>query len=146
MDIISQSDILIQTATVEELNRFYKSMAEKSRAAPSDQLFSARKGDSTIAVVRLLQYESFILIRSLYVDPDQRCSGIGTRLMSQVLSNIKQTDSQMVIAIPTPVAITLYQKLGFSPLKPEAIPQQLQSAYRRVRRADQGAPVMAIQL
>ena len=147
MDIISQSDILIRPASAAQANDFYKMMGEKSRASPSDFLLAAFRDDQAIAVVRALPYDQFVLIRSLFVTPEFRQCGVASKLMGAVLLDLKQSGlPQQVIAIATQVAIPLYQKLGFTILCADAIPQQLRASYRRVRQGDQVAPVMAIQI
>lgn len=113
-------------------------------------MYAASSNEQPIAAVRVLIYDHFMLIRSLYVHPCYRGQGIGCNLMQTVLNalptSLPESLPSQIIAIPTPMALRLYQQLGFHALPFTDIPAQLNASYRRVRQGDKGAPVMAIEV
>jgi N-acetylglutamate synthase-like GNAT family acetyltransferase len=80
----------------------------------SDFIISAKIGDSTVGMARLMTDGTQLLIMDVVVHPDYQEQGIGKGLMEQIVQHIKSNYSQMIVSLTTDEKNTgFYEKLGF---------------------------------
>lgn len=70
------------------VNKFYKKQKHKGSASADEQVFVAYQGEDIVAAVRLVPYEGFFWLRSLYVEQALRGQGIGLALLEHVHTSI----------------------------------------------------------
>ncbi len=83
---------------------------------PSRILLAVNDGATPVGVVALLVTDQVGEIRRLYVDPQQRASGIGRRLVETLISHATELglDRLVLNTLPTMVhAQALYRSFGF---------------------------------
>jgi N-acetylglutamate synthase-like GNAT family acetyltransferase len=125
----------------QQLNQFYKQNKDKARAKPEDLMYTAINEQVEVcSVLRLLPYEDFLFLRSVLTAQECRGSGIASGLIEYA---IKQ-QSGPIYTLPTPQALSLYQRLGFQEVSKQEIPAQLLASYRRFRQSSNGPTVMVI--
>mgnify|MGYP006145340669 FL=1 len=144
-------------ASCQQLNQFYKQNKDKARAKPQDFMYAAINDEGeTCAVLRLLKYDisddtnydisddisddTFLFLRSVLTASDHRGQGIASHLILHALKHYEVP----IYTLPTPLATSLYLRLGFEPIITKDIPAPLLASYRRFRHGDKGARVMAI--
>lgn len=140
-------------ASCQQLNQFYKQNKDKARAKPQDFMYAAINDEGeTCAVLRLLRYDisydtsfdisydTFLFLRSVLTARDHRGQGIASHLILHALKHYEVP----IYTLPTPLATSLYLRLGFEPIITKDIPAPLLASYRRFRHGDKGARVMAI--
>lgn len=144
-------------ASCQQLNQFYKQNKDKARAKPQDFMYAAINDEGeTCAVLRLLKYDisddtnydisddisddTFLFLRSVLTARDHRGQGIASHLILHALKHYEVP----IYTLPTPLATSLYLRLGFEPIITKDIPAPLLASYRRFRHGDKGARVMAI--
>lgn len=140
-------------ASCQQLNQFYKQNKDKARAKPQDFMYAAINDEGeTCAVLRLLRYDisydtsfdisydTFLFLRSVLTARDHRGQGIAPNLILHALKHYEVP----IYTLPTPLATSLYLRLGFEPIITKDIPAPLLASYRRFRHGDKGARVMAI--
>ena len=113
------------------LNKFYKEHKDKARAKASDVIFAAigsgSSPETTYAALRLLPYANFLFLRSVFTHPHYRGQGIAAQLIHHATNTIfKQSPELAIYTLPTPKALSLYQRLGFKPVTAVNIPAELQ--------------------
>ena len=128
------------------LNRFYKDNKDKARAKPGDLMFAALdEHQHTCSVLRLLPYKDFLFLRSVVTKPEQRGKGIASALIRHAIQAQANNNQAMPIyTLPTPLALPIYQRLGFKPVEPSQVPAELLASYRRFRQSHSGPTVMVI--
>mgnify|MGYP001222349923 CR=1 FL=1 len=128
-------------ATCQQLNQFYKQNRDKARAKPQDIMCAAINDDGKVcAVLRLLSYDTFLFLRSVLTANEYRGQGIASELTRYALKQ----HACITYTLPTPLAVSLYQRLGFTTVPKQEIPEQLSASYRRFRQGNDGARVMVI--
>lgn len=134
----------------QQLNQFYKQNKDKARAKPQDFMYAAINDEGkTCAVLRLLPYgtsndthdDPFLFLRSVLTSSGHRGQGIASNL---ILYALKQHGDMPTFTLPTPLAIPLYQRLGFKAVINAEIPAPLLASYRRFRHGDKDSRVMVI--
>lgn len=124
-----------------QLNRFYKQNKDKARAKPSDLMYGAVDDDGqTCSVLRLLAYDEFLFLRSVLTAEEFRGHGVASTLIRYAINQ----QIQPIYTLPTPLALSLYQRLGFTPVNLADIPNELLASYRRFRQSTNGPTVMVI--
>lgn len=133
------------TANCQQLNQFYKRNKDKARAKPQDLMYAAiNDAGQTCAALRLLEYDNFLFLRSVLTANDYRGQGIASQLIRYALAQSSRAQSSIIYTLPTPLAVPLYQRLGFIAVPQAEIPPALLASYRRLRQGDKGARVMVI--
>lgn len=104
-----------------------------------------------IAAARILPYQDFHVLRNVLVTPQHRNQGVAYQFLREALDLYWQQQSspdksRMLYAIPTSIAMRLYQKLGFHAVADEQIPEPLQKIYRKHCRKHPDTKVMALML
>lgn len=130
-----------------QLNRFYKDNKNKARAKPGDLMFAALdEQQHTCSVLRLLPYKDFLFLRSVVTQPKQRGKGIASALIRHAIQiQANKSNTMPIYTLPTPLALPIYQRLGFQPVEASQVPAELFSSYRRFRQSHSGPTVMVIQ-
>lgn len=125
----------------QQLNQFYKQNKDKARAKQQDLMYAAINSNNEVcAALRLLSYDNFLFLRSVLTAQDYRGQGIATELIHHTLA--KQV--LPIYTLPTPLAVPLYERLGFQTVSKPEIPEQLLATYRRFRQGNDGSRVMVI--
>jgi GNAT superfamily N-acetyltransferase len=125
----------------QQLNQFYKHNKDKARAKPQDLMYAAINDDGKVcAVLRLLNYDNFLFLRSVLTASEYRGLGIASNLIRHSLDQ----QSSLIYTLPTPLALPVYQRLGFQTVAKQEIPAQLLASYRRFRQGDDAPRVMVI--
>lgn len=125
-------------ADLEEINAFYASVGYPDQARPIDRLWVARKGDTTVAAVRICpQPEGYMLLRGLYVAQSTQRQGIGSRLARAALADCA---GRVCYCIPFAHLEAFYQKLKFARIRPEHAPEKV--AERLSHYLDEGLDVI----
>lgn len=128
-------------ASCQQLNQFYKLNKDKARAKPQDLMYVAiNSNGETCAALRLLEYDTFLFLRSVLTTEKHRGQGVANNLIRYALQQHPST----IYTLPTPLAISLYQRLGFVAVAKAEIPQPLLTLYRRFRQGNDGTRVMVI--
>lgn len=127
-----------------DVNKFYKKQNHKGSASGDERVFIATRinpdGDSyIIAAVRLVPAERYYWLRSLYVDQTLRQSGIGSKLLAHVKSQIDQT----IHCFPYPHLEHFYAKAGYELTPIEDLPNPLQQLYQRYNKKSDSIIVMS---
>jgi N-acetylglutamate synthase-like GNAT family acetyltransferase len=124
-----------------KLNQFYKRNKDKARAKPNDLMFTAiNDNQEIVAVLRLLPYDGFLLLRSVLTAEPHRGKGIASQLIQQATAHYPER----IYTLPTPDAFSLYQRLGFINVAPADIPAALVISYQRIRHSANAATVMVL--
>jgi N-acetylglutamate synthase-like GNAT family acetyltransferase len=124
-----------------KLNQFYKRNKDKARAKPNDLMFTAiNDNQEIIAVLRLLPYDGFLLLRSVLTAEPNRGEGIASQLIQRATAHYLER----IYTLPTPDALSLYRRLGFISVTPAEIPAALLVSYRRIRHSPNAATVMVL--
>lgn len=149
-------------ATCLQLNRFYKENHDKARAKPSDLMFAATDESGQLcAVLRLLPYSHFLFLRSVFTLPDMRGQGIAGELIGFAIRTLRSTaqndrtlGNQPLLAdnfvnwdiytLPTPLAQSLYVRLGFEYVDSEDIPSELGASFRRFKQTNNRSRIMVL--
>jgi N-acetylglutamate synthase-like GNAT family acetyltransferase len=125
----------------QQLNQFYKKNKDKARAKPQDLMYAAINDENEMcAALRLLPYDNFLFLRSVLTANDYRGQGIASSLIAYAI----QQQVCFIYTLPTPFAVSLYQRLGFKTVFEQEIPAQLLASYRRFRQPSNDPAVMVI--
>jgi N-acetylglutamate synthase-like GNAT family acetyltransferase len=126
------------------LNQFYKQYKDKARAKPTDLMFIAHEKDVIHSGLRLLPYENYLFLRSVFTSPTNRGHGTASQLITHAINAALKEGSQPIYTLPTPAAMGLYERLGFKAVAVSDIPPELVASYRRFRQSSNGPTVMVI--
>lgn len=133
-------------ATALELNRFYKEAKNKARAKPDDYMYAAiNKNDKTCSVLRILPYDHFLFLRSVFTLPEHRGENIARQLIEHALTEMTtHYPDTPIYTLPTPLAKSLYLRIGFHTISTDDIPNELITSYRRLKQSSKNASIMVI--
>ena len=123
-----------------QLNQFYKQHKDKARAKATDVIYVAIEKEVIHTGLRLLRYDEYFFLRSVFTAPKFRGQGIASALLSEVIKGC----SHPIYTLPTAEAVGLYQRLGFKDVATCDIPAGLSASYRRFRQSSKGPTVMVI--
>jgi GNAT superfamily N-acetyltransferase len=127
------------------VNKFYKSQKHKSSAGGDERVFVARQSHTDqpsntdiVAAVRLVPYQGYYWLRSLYVAKTLQGKSIGSKLLSFVHQNIPQA----IHCFPYTHLENFYTQSGYALTELEHIPQPLQQLYERYNRKGDSIIIM----
>ena len=126
------------------LNQFYKKHKDKARAKSTDLMFIACGAETIHAGLRLLPYENYLFLRSVFTSPAERGQGTASKLITYAINATMKEYSQPIYTLPTLAAVGLYERLGFEAVAISDIPVELIASYRRFRQTSNGPTVMVI--
>jgi N-acetylglutamate synthase-like GNAT family acetyltransferase len=125
----------------QQLNQFYKQNKDKARARPQDLMYVAINEDGDIcAALRLLTYDDFLFLRSVLTANNYRKKGIASNLIKHAI----EQQSCLIYTLPTKLAVSLYQRLGFQTVSKQEIPAQLLANHSRFQRFNKDSTIMVI--
>lgn len=127
-----------------KLNQFYKQYRDKARAKPTDLIFVAFEAEVIRSGLRLLPYDDYLFLRSVFTSPAERGQGTASKLITYAINAAIREYSQPIYTLPTPAAMGLYERLGFKAVAVSDIPLELVASYRRFRQSTNGPTVMVI--
>ena len=87
----------------------------------------AEDGDGIKGAVGLEKYDSVALLRSAVVAPTHRGSGVGTRLVEQVLERAEENGVDELYLLTT-TAEKYFPRFGFEPTTRARVPEELKSS------------------
>ncbi len=109
------------------VNRFYRSQKHKGSASGDERVFVIYHQEDIIAAVRLVPYQGYYWLRSLYVNSELRGQKLGSQLLTQVQQNIELP----IYCFPYNHLLSFYQQAQYQLLEPVQMPQPLQQLYNR---------------
>jgi N-acetylglutamate synthase-like GNAT family acetyltransferase len=127
------------------VNKFYKSQKHKGSASAQERVFVVQKSrqntseSKIIAAVRLVPYQDYYWLRSLYVEKSLQGNNIGSQLLFFVNQNIRQT----IHCFPYAHLKVFYQLCDYSLTELNDLPQALQQLYQRYSIKSNGILIMS---
>lgn len=121
------------------VNHFYKKQKHKGSASGNERVFIIEHDDNIIAAVRLVPYDNYYWLRSLYVEQSKQGQSLGSELLSFVHQHIHQT----IYCFPYLHLEHFYQKAGYELMSEEQMPQAIHQLFTRYQRKGQGILAMA---
>lgn len=123
------------------INHFYRSQKHKGSASADETVFVALPSNfdeahidadkqDIQAAVRLVPYDNYFWLRSLYVREELRAKGIGSKLMQTVHSHMDAT----IFCFPYTHLEAFYKALGYEIVEIDQLPNSLQQLYQRYQR------------
>jgi len=112
-------------ANFRAVNKFYKKQKHKGSASGDEQVFVAYQGEDIVAAVRLVPYDGYFWLRSLYVEQALRGQGIGLALLAQVHTSIDLD----IHCFPYDHLAHFYTLAGYH--MADTLPPSLQQLYER---------------
>ena len=103
---------------------FYEEVGYTCVIHPEDRILTAREGDRIVAAVRLCREENSLVLRGMYVAPDRRGRGIGSRLLDSLETTMGPAKCWCV---PFAHLQDFYSRIGFSECTPEQAPEFLKN-------------------
>ncbi len=122
------------------VNKFYRSQKHKGSASGGEQVFVIYQNDNIIAAVRLVPFEGFYWLRSLYVKSELRGQSLGKKLLEHIHKHI----TLPIYCFPYSHLLSFYQDSGYTLLEPDQLPSNLQQLFNRYQGKGQGLICMAI--
>lgn len=121
------------------VNQFYRRQKHKGSASGDERVFVIEHDSQIIAAVRLVPYEGYYWLRSLYVEQTQQ----GKKLGSQLLAYLDQHIIQPIYCFPYLHLDHFYQQAGYQLIGEDKMPQSILQLYTRYNRKGQGILAMA---
>lgn len=120
-------------------NHFLK-QHKQVQAGKNDKLYVAQiDGQKIVGAFWLDVQPTYCWVRNLFVEPNSRHHGIGTKLIQYVLNEATQIP---YFCFNTPSLIPFYQSLGFESLSPDELPETLRT--RLLRYQENGKHLIAM--
>ncbi|MEH6343478.1 MAG: GNAT family N-acetyltransferase [Bermanella sp.] len=127
---MNQTELKLQEWSGENfraVNRFYRSQKHKGSASGDERVFVIYQNEDIMAAVRLVPYQGYYWLRSLYVSSELR----GLKLGSQLLTRVQQCIELPIYCFPYPHLLSFYQQAQYQLLEPMQMPESLQQLYKR---------------
>jgi hypothetical protein len=122
------------------VNKFYRSQQHKGSASGDEQVFVIRNqtpdNNDIVGAVRLVPYDGFYWLRSLYIKQELRGQSLGLGLLNYVHEAIHLP----IHCFPYPHLDHFYGLAGYSVTPLDEIPLPLQQLYSRY--AGKGEPLL----
>jgi len=128
-----------QAPNFRAVNQFYRSQKHKGSASGDEQVYVIEDDSAIIGAVRLVPYDGYYWLRSLYIKKEIQSQGLG----SQLLAFVDQHISQPIYCFPYPHLDYFYSKAGYHTVGVDQLPQSLAQLYERYNRKGQSTLVMA---
>lgn len=107
---------------------FYQDVGYGVGVDPGDRILTARIDKKVVGAVRICREESTQVLRGMYVAPDLRGKGVGSRLLEAVVSAL---DPVACWCVPYAHLREFYARGGFEECSPEQAPGFLGARARR---------------
>ena len=124
---------MVRVAMASEYPRLialYETWGYQGGIAPDDVVFVAEQADEVVGLVRRAAEGGIIMLRGMYVAPEVRHSGVGTRLLGAFVDHLYGTEC---FCIPFAHLTAFYQRVGFTLLAEGAGPAVLSERLRAYR-------------
>ena len=121
------------------VNQFYRRQKHKGSASGDERVFIIEHDWQIIAAVRLVPYEGYYWLRSLYVEQTLQGNKLGTQLLAFVHTRI----SQPIYCFPYLHLDHFYQQAGYQLISEAKLPHSILQLYTRYNRKGQGILAMA---
>ncbi len=109
------------------VNKFYRSQKHKGSASGDERVFIISEQDELVAAVRLVPYNGYFWLRSLYVKSELR----GQRLGQKLLTLVRQKITLPIYCFPYTHLETFYENSGYCLLTLEQLPQPLNQLFTK---------------
>lgn len=129
----------IEGASLQLVNKFYKSCRYSAKAGRGDRVFCVKSKTTIVAALKLVPQEiqfadttqHWLFLRSMCVDPSLRSCGIGSLLLKNIADEITATASY---CFPFTHLEGFYASIGFVLRDPSdlTIPSQIRQSYARL--------------
>ena len=123
--------ISFQLDSMKSVNFFYKQQRQSSRVKESDCAFTLRRADIILAALYLQKKSQGWFLRSIFVVPSERGSGLAERLIREVLVTIT---GQPCYCFPLACLDKLYTRSGFIAADISEARDSVRDQFRRVAR------------
>ena len=123
--------ISFQLDSVESVNRFYKQQRQTSRVNKSDCAYTLRRADTILAALYLQKKSQSWFLRSIFVAPSERGSGLAERIIREVLLII---NGQTCYCFPLAYLDKLYTRSGFIAADISQASDSVRDQFRRIAR------------
>ncbi len=124
------------------INKFYRSQKHKGSASGDERIFyilEKKLPDNIIAAVRLVPYEGYYWLRSLYVKEDIRGQALGSQLLTFVQDQILLP----IYCFPYDHLLNFYQKNAYTVSNHADLPEALASLFKRYK--DKGQKIICME-
>ncbi len=123
--------ISFQLDSIESVNRFYKQQRQSSRIKKLDCAYTLRRADNILAALYLQKKSQGWFLRSIFVAPCERSSGLAERLIREALLTI---NGQPCYCFPLVYLDKLYTRSGFIAADISEARDSVRDQFRRVAR------------
>lgn len=121
------------------VNQFYRRQKHKGSASGNETVFVIEDNENMIGAVRLVPYEGYFWLRSLYIEQTIQGKGLG----SQLLQHINKAISLPIYCFPYTHLEHFYRLSGYELLIDEQLPLSMQQLFARYNRKGQSILAMA---
>ena len=121
------------------VNQFYRRQKHKGSASGDERVFVIEHDSQIIAAVRLVPYEGYYWLRSLYVEQTLQGNKLGSQLLAYVHTHI----TQPIYCFPYLHLDHFYQQVGYQLINEDQMPHSILQLYTRYNRKGQGILAMA---
>ena len=121
------------------VNKFYRSQKHKGSASGDEQVFIIKDDQDIVGAVRLVPYDGYFWLRSLYIEESLQKQGLGSRLLTFVHEHIQLP----IYCFPYLHLDGFYSLAGYQLLDEDKLPNSLAQLHARYNRKGQGVLVMA---
>lgn len=111
---------------LELVKRFYRVHNMRPQAAKSDDVYIALRNKKIICALRLCTYEGVWLLRSMCVAADDRCTGVGSHMLSELKAVLSE---RPCYCFPFAHLEAFYQRAGFISAQIGQVPQPIAKKY-----------------
>ena len=126
------------------VNKFYRSQKHKGSASGDEQVFviwdDTEQERTLVGAVRLVPYDSYFWLRSLYIKEELRNKRLGSELLALVQRNI----SQPIHCFPYTHLNPFYSNAGYVNTEKQNLPQSLQQLYDRYTGKGESISIMSL--
>ena len=109
------------------VNQFYRRQKHKGSASGDDRVFVIEHDSQILAAVRLVPYEEYYWLRSLYVEQTLQ----GKKLGSQLLAYLDHHITQPIYCFPYLHLDHFYQQAGYQLIGADKMQQSILQLYTR---------------
>ncbi len=88
-------------------------MIEKEILSETDSIYNYKDGDKILGYLEIRLVDGVIDIMNLFVNEEERCKGIATSLMNEMINKEKYNRIMLEVNENNNNALRLYNKLGF---------------------------------
>ncbi len=121
------------------VNQFYKKQKHKGSASGDERVFIIEHDNDIVAAVRLVPFDDYYWLRSLYVEKTRQGQSLGSQLLAYVHEHIHHT----IFCFPYLHLDHFYQQAEYVLVTPDNLPQNLEQLYQRYNRKGRGILAMA---